>query len=223
MKKLLFLTLLLIAVPSFFVLNIKEEAKKNIEVEKTNTTTSQKSSVKIKVKQEKKNKIIELDLEDYVKGVIAGEMPVYFDSEALKAQAVAARTYALKRINKNNVYDVVDTVMNQVYLDNETLKQNWGSNYQNNIKKINEAVDNTQGEYVDYNGVYADTLFFSTSVGNTENSEEIFGNKISYLRSVSSEWDEEVSPVYEQKYTFTREEFCSKLKMTECEKIYINI
>ena len=160
MKKLLFLTLLLIAVPSFFVLNIKEEAKKNIEVEKTNTTTSKKSSVKIKVKQEKKNKIIELDLEDYVKGVIAGEMPVYFDSEALKAQAVAARTYALKRINKNNVYDVVDTVMNQVYLDNETLKQNWGSNYQNNIKKINEAVDNTQGEYVDYNGVYADTLFF---------------------------------------------------------------
>ena len=133
MKKLLFLTLLLIAVPSFFVLNIKEEAKKNIEVEKTNTTTSKKSSVKIKVKQEKKNKIIELDLEDYVKGVIAGEMPVYFDSEALKAQAVAARTYALKRINKNNVYDVVDTVMNQVYLDNETLKQNWGSNYQNNI------------------------------------------------------------------------------------------
>ena len=224
MKKLLFFTLLLIAVPSFFVLNIEEEieTKKNIEVEKSNTKTK-KSDIKIKVKQEKKNKIIELDLEDYVKGVLAGEMPVYFDSEALKAQAVAARTYALKRINKNNVYDVVDTVMNQVYLDNETLKQNWGSNYQKNIKKINEAVDNTQGEYVDYNGVYADTLFFSTSVGNTENSEEIFGNKISYLRSVSSEWDEEVSPVYEQKYTFTREKFCSKLKMTGCDKIYIDI
>ena len=124
MKKLLFFTLLLIAVPSFFVLNIEEEieTKKNIEVEKSNTKTK-KSDIKIKVKQEKKNKIIELDLEDYVKGVLAGEMPVYFDSEALKAQAVAARTYALKRINKNNVYDVVDTVMNQVYLDNETLKQ----------------------------------------------------------------------------------------------------
>ena len=154
MKKLLFFTLLLIAVPSFFVLNIEEEieTKKNIEVEKSNTKTK-KSDIKIKVKQEKKNKIIELDLEDYVKGVLAGEMPVYFDSEALKAQAVAARTYALKRINKNNVYDVVDTVMNQVYLDNETLKQNWGSNNQKNTKKINEAVDNTQGEYVDYNGV----------------------------------------------------------------------
>ena len=110
MKKLLFFTLLLIAVPSFFVLNIEEEieTKKNIEVEKSNTKTK-KSDIKIKVKQEKKNKIIELDLEDYVKGVLAGEMPVYFDSEALKAQAVAARTYALKRINKNNVYDVVDT------------------------------------------------------------------------------------------------------------------
>lgn len=227
MKKLLFLTMLLIAVPSFFVLNIKEEieTKKIIEIENSNsnTSTEKKLEVKIKVKQEKKNKIIELDLEDYVKGVIAGEMPVYFDSEALKAQAVAARTYALRRINKNNTYDVVDTVMNQVYLDEETLKQNWGNNYQENIKKINEAVDNTIGEYVDYNGNYADTLFFSTSVGNTENSEEIFGNKISYLRSVSSQWDEEVSPVYEQKYTFTRDEFCSKLKMTGCEKIYIDI
>lgn len=224
MKKLLFLTLFLIAVPSFFVLNIKDEVVlSDDESINLNNVTSKNSNIKIKVKQEKKNKIIEIDLEDYVKGVIAGEMPVYFDNEALKAQAVAARTYALKRIKKDNVYDVVDTVMNQVYLDNETLKQNWGNNYQENINKINEAVETTKGEYVDYNGEYADTLFFSTSVGNTENSEDIFGNKISYLRSVSSEWDEEVSPVFEQKYKFSRDEFCLKLKINGCDNININI
>lgn len=150
-------------------------------------------------------------------------MPISFEIEALKAQAVAARTYALRRINKNNKYDVVDTVMNQVYKDDETLKKAWGNNYDTYIDKINIAVNDTKGEYVDYNGTYADTLFFSTSVGNTENSEEIFGTKISYLQSVSSTWDEEVSPVYEEKNTFTRDEFCNKLSLTNCQKIYVEI
>ena len=79
MKKLLFFTLLLIAVPSFFVLNIEEEieTKKNIEVEKSNTKTK-KSDIKIKVKQEKKNKIIELDLEDYVKEKYSNIEEKYF-------------------------------------------------------------------------------------------------------------------------------------------------
>ena len=81
----------------------------------------------------------------------------------------------------------------------------------------------TRGEYVDYNGYYADTLFFSTSVGNTENSEEIFGTKVAYLQSVSSEWDSEVSPVFEEKNVFTRENFCKKLNLTDCSKIYVNI
>ena len=77
---------------------------------------------KIKVKQISKNKIVELNLEDYVIGVLAGEMPISFEEEALKAQAVVARTYALKRIlNNNSEYDVVDTTKNQVYLDDSEL------------------------------------------------------------------------------------------------------
>lgn len=223
MKKIIALTFIFIAVPSFLILtSFKEEEELNIkEEEKDNNTTIK--DVTIKVMQTNKNKIITLNIEDYVKGVIAGEMPISFEIEALKAQAVAARTYALRRINENNKYDVVDTVMNQVYKDNEALKKAWGNNYDKYIKKINTAVNETKGEYVDYNGTYADTLFFSTSVGNTENSEEIFGTKISYLQSVSSAWDEEVSPVYEEKNTFTRNEFCNKLSLTNCQKIYVKI
>ena len=221
MKKMLFLTIIFIAVPSFFILtNYEEETvlKQFIE-EKINNN----NETLIKVKQTNKNKIIEIDIEDYVRGVLAGEMPISFELEALKAQAVAARTYGLRRISSNNKYDVVDTVMNQVYKDDETLKQTWGNNYDAYMDKIKKAVEETKGEYVDYNGTYADTLFFSTSVGNTENSEEIFGTKISYLQSVSSEWDEEVSPVYEEKNIFTRENFCKKLNLSDCSKIYVNV
>lgn len=223
MKKIIALTFIFIAVPSFLMLIcIKEEEKFSIKEEKIENNITE-NDVTIKVMQTNKNKIITLNIEDYVKGVIAGEMPISFEIEALKAQAVAARTYALRRINKNNKYDVVDTVMNQVYKDDETLKKAWGNNYDTYIDKINIAVNDTKGEYVDYNGTYADTLFFSTSVGNTENSEEIFGTKISYLQSVSSTWDEEVSPVYEEKNTFTRDEFCNKLSLTNCQKIYVEI
>ncbi len=221
MKKMLYLTIILIAVPSFFVLAYYKEPI--IKVLKEESKKKYEETISIRVNQTRKNKIVELDLEDYVRGVLAGEMPISFDLEALKAQAVAARTYAVRRINKNNKYDVVDTVMNQVYLDDDTLKNNWNNNYDKYMSKINEAVNSTKGEYVDYNGNYADTLFFSTSVGNTENSEEIFGNKISYLRSVSSEWDKEVSPVFEEKNVFTREIFCKKLRLSDCSKIYVNI
>ena len=81
----------------------------------------------------------------------------------------------------------------------------------------------TRGEYVDYKGTYADTLFFSTSTGSTENSEEIFGTKVAYLQSVSSYWDEETSPVYKEKNVFTRDKFCKKLNITGCTLININI
>ena len=221
MKKMLFLTIIFIAVPSFFILtNYEEETVlKHFIEEKVNNN----NETLIKVKQTNKNKIIEIDIEDYVRGVLAGEMPISFELEALKAQAVAARTYGLRRISSNNKYDVVDTVMNQVYKDDETLKQTWGNYYDTYMDKIKKAVEETKGEYVDYNGTYADTLFFSTSVGNTENSEEIFGTKIYYLQSVSSEWDEEVSPVYEEKNIFTRENFCKKLNLSDCSKIYVNV
>ena len=224
MKKLLFITLSFLAVPSFFMLTIYQEE----DIIKEESPILEEVSyayepIYIKVKQISQNKIVEIDLEEYVKGVIAGEMPISFNIEALKAQAVAARTYAVRRINKNNTYDVVDTVMNQVYIDNENLKAKWQSNYDAYMNKIKMAVEDTRGEYVDYNETYADTLFFSTSTGNTENSEEIFGTKVSYLQSVDSYWDEEVSPAYQEKNIFTREQFCNLLNMNNCTRIYINI
>lgn len=180
---------------------------------------------KIRVLKTKTNQIEEIPFEEYIIGVIAGEMPLYFKEEALKAQAVASRSYALKRIeyNKNKQYDVVDNTNNQVYLDNDYLKKTWGSNYVTNINKIKKIVNATSCEYLDYNGSIVDAFFFSTSTGKTENGAEIFNINLPYLQSVSSTWDEQVSPVFYDYYTFNIDEFYKKLNLPYNENLNIQI
>lgn len=203
MKKILFFVVLIVIVP-FIVVNlfVKEE---EIKFNYTN-------NLNVRVKRD--TGVVTVPLEDYVVGVLAGEMPIEFEMEALKAQAVAARSYVLKKMsyNKEKEYDVVDTIMNQVYLDNDYLKKTWGKDYVKKINKLKTAVIETNYQYVDYNGNIADTMFFSTSVGETENSEEVFSNKVPYLKSVSSTWDE-ISPVYKLNYQFKLNEFLNKLDL----------
>lgn len=178
----------------------------------------------VRVLRKETNEIVNVPLEEYVMGVVAGEMPVSFEIEALKAQAVAARTYVMYQMikNENKDYDVVDTVMNQVYLDSVDLKKKWGNNYQKYIKKIKEAVESTAYQYILYNGQIAETLFFSTSVGYTENSEEIFVSKVPYLRSVESSWDS-ISPVFLENTTYTIDEFLDRLNLEKSDVLSVKI
>lgn len=213
MKKILLLTCIIIFIPYIIVnLFIKDE---EIKFKYT-------SNMMVRVKQD--DEIIKVPFEDYIVGVLAGEMPVSFELEALKAQAVAARSYVMKKIeyNKDKEYDVVDTVMNQVYLDVEHLQEVWKDDYTNNINKIKQAVLETFNEYLEYDGKVVDAMFFSTSVGYTENSEEVFTSKVPYLRSVESTWDS-ISPVYEVNYTFSLEEFYNKLNLNYSETLNIEL
>ena len=213
MKKILLLTCIIIFIPYIIVnLFIKDE---EIKFKYT-------SNMMVRVKQD--DEIIKVPFEDYIVGVLAGEMPVSFELEALKAQAVAARSYVMKKIeyNKDKEYDVVDTVMNQVYLDDEHLQEVWKDDYTNNINKIKQAVMETFNEYLEYNGKVVDAMFFSTSVGYTENSEEVFTSKVPYLRSVESTWDS-ISPVYEVNYTFSIEDFYNKLNLSYSETLNIEL
>ena len=201
MKKIIVLILLLIFIP-FFIVIIFNKQYKEIKLNYINTTY-------IRVKRVNKNTIEELPLEIYITGVLAGEMPISFDIEALKAQAVASRSYALKRIeyNKEKDYDVVDSVMNQVYLDDEYLHVAWGINYINNINKLRTAVNATIDEYLEYDGEVIDALFFSTSNGYTEDSENIFNFTTPYLKSVESPWDKEVTDAYQTTKKISLTEF----------------
>ena len=218
MKKILGLTGIVILIPFLVVLIfVKEIKEQNI-----NSNVINNKNVRI---QRTNGSIDTVPFESYIIGVLAGEMPANFELEALKAQALAARSYVLKKMeqNKNNDYDIVDTVMNQVYLDESQMRAKWKDQYEEKLQKITKAVNDTQGEYIAYNGEVIQAFFFSTSSGKTENSEEVFQESLPYLRSVDSTWDSDVSPVFNEIYKFTLEEFYQKLNLPYEEKLQMNI
>ncbi|WP_212920382.1 stage II sporulation protein D [Ornithinibacillus bavariensis] len=166
------------------------------------------SAVEVSVMRTQTSQVEDVPLETYVTRVVAGEMPVEFETEALKAQALAARTYIVNQMlyqKEEEVSNVTDTIQDQVYKDDMELRQKWGKNYQKNMDKISAAVLATKGQIITYNNKPITPQFFSTSNGFTENSEDYWTNEIPYLRSVPSPWDE-VSPYYLDQETFTIEE-----------------
>ena len=217
MKKIMIFIILLIFIPFFIVLIYNKNYK---EIELNYITTRY-----IRVKRLNTNNIETIPLEEYIVGVLAGEMPINFDIEALKAQAVASRSYALKRIeyNKDKEYDVVDSILNQVYLDNEYLKKAWGNNYVKNINKLRKAVNATIDEYLSYNSLVVDALFFSTSNGYTEDSQAVFNFECDYLKSVESPWDSEVSSAYLTNKTLSLKEFYQKLNLPYNKNLNVEI
>ena len=179
----------------------------------------------IRVKRLESEQIEYIPFEEYIVGVLAGEMPIYFNKEAFKAQAVAARSYALKRMeyNKDNDYDVVDSVMNQVYLDNGYLKNAWGDKYVENINKLKEVVNETSGEYLEYDGDVVDALFFSTSNGYTEDAITVFNVDLPYLQSVESFWDSETSSVFKASKTISASNFYKILGLEYSENLNVKV
>lgn len=129
--------------------------------------------------------VLSISLEDYVVGVVASEMPASFNIEALKAQSVAARTYALKRSNTT----LSATTSDQVYKTVDQLKAMWGNSFNTYYNKVKNAVNATRGKYITYNGTYIDALYFSTSNGKTEDPVYVWGKSYPYLKSVDSPYD----------------------------------
>jgi stage II sporulation protein D len=117
-------------------------------------------------------------LESYLQGVVAGEMPYSWPAEALKAQAVAARSYALANVLKGRPYDLYADVRSQVY-----------TGVSGERPSTNAAVKGTAGKVVLYGGKVASTLYFSSSGGKTASAADVFGTPIPYLVSRPDPWD----------------------------------
>ncbi len=162
--------------------------------------------------------IINLELEEYLIGVVAGEMPASFHNEALKVQAVIARTYALKTIQRNK--KLTDTSSTQVYIDNEQMKNKWGKDYEKYYNKIRQAVNDTEGLVIVYNNDYIDAVYFANSNGYTEDAKNVWGNDFPYLRSVESSWDINTNR-YQSTKSFSYEEASNILGFTIDENVQI--
>lgn len=174
-------------------------------------------SVEVSVYREEQKQIEKVDLEEYVAGVVANEMNASFEPEALKAQALAARTYIVRRMisgTESGLPDgaiVGDSITYQVYKNKTELKSTWkNGDYDWKMKKIEDAVQATAGQILTFDGEPIDALFFSTSNGYTENSDDVWANSISYLKSVESPWDKS-SPKFNGQEEISVQEFESKL------------
>ena len=158
-----------------------------------------------------------IPFEEYIKGVVAGEMPASFEPEALKAQAVAARTYSLSKYlrgcpDAHPQAPLCDDTHCQVYRSTYELAALKGDAWMaDGWLKICSAVDETEGELMYYKGSLAEQpLFHSSSGGRTENSEDVFASAVPYLRSVKSPYEEDATHRDEEK-AFSASDFINLL------------
>lgn len=154
-----------------------------------------------------KEKNLYLDLEDYVVGVVAGEMPALFQEEALKAQAVAARSYVLSK-EKDGNYEVSASTNDQVFLTSYEMKEKWQDDYDEYYNKILNAVKKTTGEVLTKDNKILKAFYFSMSNGYTENSKDVFGEDLT--QSVESPFEASLSN-FEIVKEFSKSELLEKL------------
>lgn len=182
---------------------------------------NKEETIKVKTKEEK---IEELKIEDYLVGVLAAEMPASFEVEALKAQAVASRSYAMYKIlhNESEDYDILTDVTNQSYITKEEMQEKWGNNYSFYLNKITNAVNDTKDEVLYYNNEIIEAFYFAMSNGATEDAKSVFQEDLPYIKATTSSWDNETLNNFKVTTTFTQDKFCETLKINECKTINID-
>ncbi len=199
-----------------------------IHVQNNEATTTQKSepvTLQTEEKQETisvfrtvSNTAEEVSFFEYICGSVAAEMPLAYNEEAIKAQAVACYTNALreKQSGNNKNGDISDnTAVHQGYIDKSQRKEKWGSDFEKYEKKLQNAVKDVEGTALYYNNELCIAAFCAISNGKTEDAENLWGAKVPYLVSVESEGDI-LSPAYASTVSFSQEEF---LKIAEGLKV----
>ena len=141
-----------------------------------------------------------MELEKYLVGVVACEMPVLYGSEALKTQAIASRTYAVYKSNNN--LGLAKTTDDQCFITDEVMKEKWGSKYLEYKSIVEDAVNDTKGTIITKDDKVLVTFYFSTSNGYTEDSIAVF--KTNGIEGVSSSWDKN-SNNYKREIIYNKE------------------
>lgn len=220
-NKILCVVIALLSLILIIEVSLKEKTNFSFELPEEKELETKPKEVMIKVYDPSTSKIEEMELENYIVGVVAAEMPASFEIEALKAQAVAARTFATYKMEHRNLeYDVIIGVSDQAFNTIEQMRAKWQDQFNENYQKISSAVKETQNDIMTYQGRVIESFYFSMSNGQTENCELVFQESLPYLTSVESSWDNETLQNYEVTKEFTKEEFCNLLNIS-CEEINI--
>ncbi len=216
MKKFILLCLLLwVMVFTVPLITATRNGKKEIPtlpIPTAEPPQSGKTDSQITVSLSRGGKTENLSLEEYIVGVVAAEMPASFPVEALKAQAVAARTYTMKKLSEefapeHNGAALCDNPGHcKAYKPIAESAAAWKNSSDEYTQKIKNAVSDTDGEILLYQGEPITAVFHSTSSGKTESSKDVWGGDLPYLVSVESRGDE-ASPNYEKVKKYQPEEF----------------
>ncbi len=202
--------LLIYLIPIILVSSLYSPQKSPSEMPQT----APQSTV-ISVYDKDEDKVTECGIEEYLVGVVAAEMPASYETEALKAQAVAARSYILSRQGSNDPRHKGADICNDPahckgYLSPEQANAKWGESWSSEyLDKIKAAVSATAGEYISYQGEVAVACFCAVSSGKTENASDVWGTDTPYLRSVDSSEDLNYKD-FISTVTVSLSEFCQK-------------
>ena len=228
--KFMSLLCLVLAVSMIFspLISLKSRTKETLGPTLKETTTvssgtlktSKISDVDMKIKRISTGKVEKISMFDYIVGNVSAEISPLYNEEAIKAQAVAAHTYALYRIQKekdaptddlDGAYLSDDYTKYQGYMSAEEMKKKWGDNYDIYADKIKECVEAVRDKIITYNGALIEPAYFAYCSGKTESAKNVFGNDRKYLQSVISTGDS-LCPdlISTKKFTKTEFEKCAE-------------
>lgn len=183
------LSLLMLILPLTVIGSTGSETKTDAPILETVAPAAVKE---FKILDTETEKITTLSCEDYIFGVLAAEMPALFEEEALKAQAVAAYTFARYKAeqNKDNAYDLTaDFTTDQAFITKEKAVEKWGENAAAYTKKLEDVVKSVSLLRITYKGETINAVYHAASNGKTASSEEVWGKALPYLKSVESVGD----------------------------------
>ena len=232
-------TLIILTIALFCVNLLSERSKKEqkekeeiIQKEEKNTI-EYKANQTIRIKLSKTGEVIAMDINDYLRGVVPSEMSPSYNIEALKAQALVARTYTYKKMSSNAEGEGIDMCDNfahcQAFYTKEKLFEIWRNKGYDETTimefwdKVNEAVVSTQNEIITYNGECIKAFFHASSPQRTEDISQIWGGEnLPYLKSVESkEAEDYINRTSKVEISF--EEFLNKLKENDKSFNFLNI
>jgi len=188
----------------------------NVVVENSETYTYTKYGT-VKLLHSETGEVEELELDEYLYGVVSAEMPASYEQEALNAQAIVARTYTAYKMFKGSKHanaDICDdSTCCQAWISKENRFAKWNEvDRESNWNKITTAVDSTIGKIITYNGEPINAFFHSNSGGNTEIVSNVWGGTdYPYLQSVQTSGEEKYTQ-YSSIVTLTKEELLQKLQ-----------